>query len=63
MRILDSNVWIYITTADDLPVEVYSETLGERLYFTEEFCEDRHETVLSAYMSKRFDRDCIGLHG
>lgn len=50
MLILDSNVWIYIATAEDLPVEIYSETLGERLYLTEEFYEGRHETVLSAYM-------------
>ena len=50
MLVLDSNVWIYIATADDLPVEIYSETLGERLYFTEEFYEGRHKTVLSAYM-------------
>jgi len=50
MLVLDSNVWIYLATAGELPVEIYSETLGERLYFPEEFYRGRHETVLSAYM-------------
>jgi hypothetical protein len=50
MLILDSNVWIYIATADELPVEIYSDTLGQRLYFSEEFYKGRHQTVLSAYM-------------
>ncbi|WP_135304846.1 hypothetical protein [Haloarcula amylovorans] len=59
MLILDSNVWIYIATADELPVEIYSNTLGERLYFTEEFYEGRHQTVLSAYMLEEIQQ---GLH-
>lgn len=50
MLILDSNVWIYVATAEELPVEVYSDVLGERLYFFEEFYESRHQTVLSPYI-------------
>ncbi|MFC7139770.1 hypothetical protein ACFQMA_07955 [Halosimplex aquaticum] len=59
MLILDSNVWIYIATAAELPVEIYSDTLGERLYFTEEFYDSRHQTVVSAYMVEEIQQ---GLH-
>jgi predicted nucleic acid-binding protein len=56
MLVLDSNVWIYIATADELPVEIYSDTLGERLYFTEEFYEGRHQTVVSvSYRQQQSD--------
>lgn len=50
MLILDSNVWIYILTAEEFPVEIYSDVLGERLNVTEDFYEGRRKTVLSAYM-------------
>jgi hypothetical protein len=50
MLILDSNVWIYVATAEEFPVEIYSNELRERLYFFEEFYEGRQQTVLSAYM-------------
>ena len=59
MLVLDSNVWITVATADELPVEIYSDTLGERLYFTEEFYEGRHQTVVSAYMMEEIQQ---GLH-
>jgi hypothetical protein len=59
MLILDSNVWIYVATAEELPVEIYSDTLGERLYPTQEFYDGRHDTVVSAYIVEEIRQ---GLH-
>ena len=50
MLILDSNVWIYIATANDFPVEIYSEHFGEPLLFFDEFLKGRRQTAVSAYM-------------
>ena len=48
--VLDSNVWIYAATADEFPVEIYSDILGERLSFFEGFLSGTYETAITPYM-------------
>ena len=60
MLILDSNVWIYVATAEEFPVEIYSDHLGSRIRLFEDFYSATRKTAVSTYILKEiregFDR-------
>ncbi|MFD1514415.1 MULTISPECIES: hypothetical protein [Halomarina] len=57
--VLDSNVWIYIATASEYPVEIYSEALGERLIFNEGILTGDYQTEVTPYVVEEITQ---GLH-
>lgn len=60
MLILDSNVWVYVATATERPVEIYSDYYGAVLRLFEDFRLGNRRTAISAYMMEEiihaFDR-------
>jgi predicted nucleic acid-binding protein len=60
MLVLDSNVWIYVATAEEFPVEIYSDHFGSVLYLFRDFYSANRKTAISTYVVKEiqegFDR-------
>lgn len=57
MLVLDSNVWIYIATAENRPVEVFTESRGVLDLF-EDFLSGTYDTVVTPYMMREVHDGC-----
>jgi predicted nucleic acid-binding protein len=55
MLVIDTNIWLYVATATEYPVEIYSEELSRIISFYDDFSVEtgppRSETIVSAYIA------------